>query len=156
MPRRPRRWQPSLAGPGQDSSPWPRTPQEGQPFLEAKEIYRSQAKSGTSHFHAYASAYVVVDGQRFTLILRNVWVWYHGEVLASPRRGRRWLRLERLRLETLLIWLLHVAEAALGIADETATERGKWHGLPAPERLRHFVAQVSFYCMGMRYFEREK
>lgn len=57
------------------------------------------------------------------LILRNVWVWYHWEVLASPRRGGRLLRLERLRLETLLIWLLHVAEAALGIADETPTER---------------------------------
>lgn len=57
------------------------------------------------------------------LILRNVWVWYHWEVLASPRRGARRLHLERLRFETLLIWLLHVAEAALGISDETSTER---------------------------------
>ncbi len=57
------------------------------------------------------------------LILRNVWVWYHWEVLASPRRGGRVLNLERLRLETMLIWLLHVAEAALGISDETPTER---------------------------------
>jgi putative transposase len=57
------------------------------------------------------------------LILRNVWVWYHWEVLASPRRGGRLLRLERLRLETLLVWLLHVAEAALGVCDETSTER---------------------------------
>lgn len=57
------------------------------------------------------------------LILRNVWVWYHWEVLASPRRGARVLRLERLRFETLLIWLLHVAEAVLGVADETMTER---------------------------------
>ena len=57
------------------------------------------------------------------LILRNVWVWYHWEVLASPRRGGRLLRLERLRLETLLIWLLHVAEAALGVCDEASTER---------------------------------
>jgi putative transposase len=57
------------------------------------------------------------------LILRNVWVWYHWEILASPRRGGRCLRLERLRLETMLVWLLHVAEAALGICDETWTER---------------------------------
>lgn len=57
------------------------------------------------------------------LILRNIWVWYHWEVLASPRRGGRLLRLERLRFETLLIWLLHVAEAALGTCDETTTER---------------------------------
>lgn len=57
------------------------------------------------------------------LILRNVWVWYHWEVLARPRRGCRQLRLERLRLETLLIWLLHVAETALGVCDEVSTER---------------------------------
>jgi len=57
------------------------------------------------------------------LILRNVWVWYHWEVLARPRRGRRLLCLERLRLDTLLTWLLHVAEDALGVRDETTTER---------------------------------
>jgi Transposase DDE domain len=57
------------------------------------------------------------------LILRNVWVWYHWEVLASPRRGGRLLRLDRLRFETLLVWLLHVAETTLGVSDETSTER---------------------------------
>ncbi len=57
------------------------------------------------------------------LILRNVWVWFHWEVLSSPRRGSRLLRLERLRFKALLLWLLHVAEAALRILDETTTER---------------------------------
>ena len=33
------------------------------------------------------------------------------------------LRLERLRFKAMLLWLLHVAEALLGIADETLTER---------------------------------
>src|SRR5438309_201798 len=47
-------------------------PYHGEPFAEAKEIYRGQAKSGTSHFHAYASAYVVCRGQRFTVALTPV------------------------------------------------------------------------------------
>jgi putative transposase len=57
------------------------------------------------------------------LILRNVWVWLHWEILSSPRRGRRLLRLERLRFKAMLLWLLHVAESALGVADESFTER---------------------------------
>jgi predicted small integral membrane protein len=57
------------------------------------------------------------------LLLRNVWVWYHWERLSSPRRGRRLLRLERLRFKALLLGLQHVAEAVLGICDETWTER---------------------------------
>jgi len=57
------------------------------------------------------------------LLLRNVWVWLHWEVLSSPRRGRRLLRFERLRFKALLLWLLHVVETILGINDATATER---------------------------------
>lgn len=57
------------------------------------------------------------------LLLRNVWVWYHWEVLSTPRRGRRRLNLERLRFKTLLSWLLQVAVAALGTRSETLTER---------------------------------
>lgn len=57
------------------------------------------------------------------LILRNVWVWLHWEVLSSPRRGHRQIRLERLRFKAMLLWLLHVAESMLGIADVTTTER---------------------------------
>ena len=64
------------------------------------------------------------------LILRNVWVWLHWEVLSSPHRGRRRLRLERLRFKAMLQWLLHVAESLLGIADETLTER------PVKKRLK--------------------
>jgi hypothetical protein len=56
------------------------------------------------------------------LLLRNVWVWYHWEILSSPRRGRRRLNLERLRFKTLLHWLLQAAVAALGVIGETPTE----------------------------------
>jgi Transposase DDE domain len=57
------------------------------------------------------------------LLLRNVWVWLHWEVLSSPRRGRRRLNLHRLRFKQLLFWLLQVAVAALGARGETVTER---------------------------------
>jgi putative transposase len=57
------------------------------------------------------------------LVLRNLWVWLHYAVLSRPRRGGRVLVLERLRWETLLLWLLHVVEAAFGVADATYTER---------------------------------
>jgi hypothetical protein len=57
------------------------------------------------------------------LILRNVWVWFHWEKLSTPRRGRRLLRPERLRFKRMLVWLLHAAEAVLGVFDQTFTER---------------------------------
>jgi putative transposase len=47
-------------------------PYHGQPMLDLSEVYRSQAKDGTSHFHAYATAYVNYRGQRFTLALTMV------------------------------------------------------------------------------------
>ena len=47
-------------------------PYHGKPLHHADEIYRSQAKSGTSHFHAYATAYVIRKGRRFTVALTSV------------------------------------------------------------------------------------
>ena len=47
-------------------------PYHGQPALDKKEIYRSKAKSGTTKFHAYATAYVVHNGHRYTLALLHV------------------------------------------------------------------------------------
>jgi hypothetical protein len=52
------------------------------------------------------------------LVLRNVWVWFHWECLAEPRRGGRRVMLSRLRLRQMLLWLQHVAERSLGIRDE--------------------------------------
>src|SRR4051795_8490071 len=47
-------------------------PYHGEPFRDEAEVYRGQAKDGTSHFHAYATAYVVLKGQRFTVALTAV------------------------------------------------------------------------------------
>ena len=40
------------------------------------------------------------------LVLRNVWVWLHAEVMAQPRRGARQLRPQSLPFTRLLLWLL--------------------------------------------------
>src|SRR5947199_1305975 len=47
-------------------------PYHGEPCNDPDEIYRSQAKSGTSHFHAYATLYVIHHGYRFTVALTAV------------------------------------------------------------------------------------
>ena len=51
-------------------------PYHGLPFRNEKEIYRSEPKSGTTHFHAYATAVVVQNGHRYTLAVTYV---QHGE-----------------------------------------------------------------------------
>jgi len=40
------------------------------------------------------------------LVLRNVWVWLHAEVMAQPQRGARQLRPQSLRFARLLLWLI--------------------------------------------------
>jgi putative transposase len=63
------------------------------------------------------------------LVLRNVWVWLHWEVLSAKRRGGRLLRLEVLSLKALLQMLLQVASECFGFTEQAPTER------PIPERL---------------------
>lgn len=56
------------------------------------------------------------------LLLRNLWVRLHWLWLASRRRGGRRLRLHRLRLRTVLLWLAHLAEEWFGYRDQIETE----------------------------------
>jgi Transposase DDE domain len=55
-------------------------PYHGQPSRDANELYRGQVKSGTTHFHAYATAYLIQRGQRATVALTYV---RQGEDLAK-------------------------------------------------------------------------
>ena len=57
------------------------------------------------------------------LILRNVWVWLHWEVLSHPRRGGRRLDLAQLPFRAMLSWLRHLAETILGVRDWIHAER---------------------------------
>ena len=47
-------------------------PYHGEPYRSPEEIYRGEPKSGTSHFHAYATAYAVREGRRFTVAMTRV------------------------------------------------------------------------------------
>ena len=47
-------------------------PYYGQHPLDSLEIYRSKKKAGTRSFFAYATAYVLLHGQRFTLAVTPV------------------------------------------------------------------------------------
>jgi len=57
------------------------------------------------------------------LILRNVWVWLHWEVLAVRRRGQRRVDLNRLVFRQMTLWLQHDAEQRLGVHDEILVQQ---------------------------------
>jgi putative transposase len=76
-------------------------PYHGLPLDTELEVYRSQARSGTSHFHAYATAYVNYRGQRFTLALTVV---ERGEKMPEVLK-RLFRRLSLLGVTTRLVLL---------------------------------------------------
>jgi hypothetical protein len=57
------------------------------------------------------------------LIMRNVWVWLHWEVLAHRRRGGRVVDTDQLPFRAMLLWLQHLAEELLGMDDVVEAER---------------------------------
>lgn len=76
-------------------------PYHGEPMADAKEIYRSAPKSGTTHFHAYATAAVVHKGHRYTLALTRV---EHGEKMkAVVQRLLAIIRRRRVKVRFLLL-----------------------------------------------------
>jgi hypothetical protein len=48
-------------------------PYHGQPALDEAEIRRGPAKSGTTHFHSYATLAIVHDQRRYELAMTFVW-----------------------------------------------------------------------------------
>jgi len=65
-------------------------PYHGQPYEDKKEIVRSAPKSGTTHFHGYATVSIVRDHRRYVVALRFI---EYGEEMAEIVR---WL-LKRLK-----------------------------------------------------------
>jgi len=74
-------------------------PYHGQPYQDKKEIVRSAPKSGTTHFHGYATVSIVHDHRRYVVALRFV---EYGEEIADIVR---WLLKQ---LKTLKIRLRRV------------------------------------------------
>jgi hypothetical protein len=76
-------------------------PYHGQPLFDSKEVYRGAPKSGTTHFHAYATAAVVHKGHRYTLALVRV---EHGEKMkAVVKRLLAIIRRRGVRVRFLLL-----------------------------------------------------
>ena len=57
------------------------------------------------------------------LVLRNVYVWLHWEVLAARRRGYRRVDLTQLPLRAMLRWLAALAEDLFGLDQSVPSER---------------------------------
>ena len=55
-------------------------PYHGQPYEDKKEIVRSASKSGTTHFHGYATVSIVRDHRRYVVALRFI---QYGEEMAD-------------------------------------------------------------------------
>lgn len=87
--------------------------------IESSYRQMTQAKVTTTTRNPLVRLFLV----GVALVLRNVWVWLHWDVLSAPRRGGREVRLDRLRFKALLLWLLHVVEELFGRLDLTYTER---------------------------------
>jgi len=69
-------------------------PYHGQPYQDEKELVRGEPKSGTTHFHGYATVSIVRDNRRYVVALRFI---EYGEEMAVIVR---WLikRLKALKL----------------------------------------------------------
>lgn len=66
-------------------------PYHGQPYEDKKEIVRGMPKSGTTHFHGYATVSIVRDDRRYVVALHFI---EYGEEMADIVR---WL-IQRLKL----------------------------------------------------------
>jgi putative transposase len=76
-------------------------PYHGQPYEDKKEIVRGMPKSGTTHFHSYATVSIVRDDRRYVVALRFV---EYGEEMADIVR---WLikRLKALKFRMRRVFL---------------------------------------------------
>jgi hypothetical protein len=76
-------------------------PYHGQPYEDQKEIVRGMPKSGTTHFHGYATVSIVRDDRRYVVALRFI---EYGEEMANIVR---WLikRLKSLKFRIRRVFL---------------------------------------------------
>ncbi len=76
-------------------------PYHGQPYQDEKELVRGEPKSGTTHFHGYATVSIVRDNRRYVVALRFI---EYGEEMAEIVR---WLikRLKTLKLPIRRVFL---------------------------------------------------
>ena len=114
-------------GLGPVSVEWVRQAYRTRFGIESSYRQMTQARVATTTRNPVVRLFLV----GVALVLRNVWVWLHWDVLSAPRRGGRAVRLDRLRFKALLLWLLHVVEERFGRLDLTYTERRPRLGIVA-------------------------
>jgi hypothetical protein len=97
---------------------------------EIRERYRKRFGIESSYRQLrQARIYTCTRNPRFrlvfvaiALILRNLWVWIHAEILADGRGEAKTLRLERLRFKRLLDWIAQTVVAILHDGSEPCVE----------------------------------
>ena len=80
---------------------WHLTPYYGSPKKSRNELYYGKPKQGTSKFHAYATACVVVHGYRYTLAV--TWVRRHESTVVALRRLLARIRELEVKIRCLLL-----------------------------------------------------
>lgn len=80
---------------------WHLVPYYGQPHKSRNEIYYGKPRQGTKKFHAYATACIVMYGQRYTLAL--TWVRRHETTVTALRRLIARIRDLSLKIRCLLL-----------------------------------------------------
>lgn len=80
---------------------WHLVPYYGQPLKSRNELYYGKPARGTSKFHAYATACIVVRGVRYTVAL--TWVRRHEPTVTALRRLLAQIREKGLKIKRLLL-----------------------------------------------------
>jgi hypothetical protein len=80
---------------------WHLIPYHGEPYAHDNELYHSAPKSGTTKFHAYATACVVEHGRRYTVAL--TWVRRRESVVTVLQR--LWPQMQQIGLKIKLMLL---------------------------------------------------
>jgi len=121
-------------------------PYHGQPAREEWEIRRGQPKHGTTHFHAYATAYVVQHGQRYTLAMTSV--FGDEDVKTVVQRLVQQVRTLGVKIRFLLldkeffnVQVIRYLQAARLPFVMPAFARGRKPQVPKPGSLHEFAAR---------------
>jgi hypothetical protein len=123
-------------------------PYHGQPLRERNEIRRGQSRRGTTHFHDYATAYVVRKGYRFTLAM--AWIRQDDSFTDVVQRLLRQVRqcgvkvrlvlLDRGFFSAEVVRYLQAARTPFLMPLKAAGRRPRHKGM-APTGARRFFAQ---------------
>lgn len=111
-------------------------PYHGEPQRDAEEVRRSQAREGTTHFHCYATAYMIYKDQRITLALTFV---RKSDTMPDILR-RLFKRLDTLNLRVKKLYL-DKGFYSIGVI-RLLKERGTPFIIPAVTRKKGGVSQL--------------